>query len=76
MYNNLIFQALIFSFGYRFREQAYLNWPLIMNVFILFVITTLAILLPPSNFTNLWHMASYPFNGENPTGVWLLWQQA
>jgi len=40
------------------------------------VVISLAILLPHSSYTHLWHVASEEFNGPNTTSpVWIAYQQ-
>ena len=42
---------------------------------VLWVITVVLLLGPPSSFSALWHIASDDFNGPNPENpVWAAWQ--
>lgn len=75
MYMFLISSAGIYSFGHQFREGITDNFPLLINLTVLFVLTTLLTLMDPNGFTDYWHMASYPFNQEGTTSpIWAAYQ--
>ena len=75
MFLFLLGAAGIYSFGYEFRVSLHENMHLSSNLFLLFLITTLIILMDPNKFTDLWHMASYRFNEEDSVSpVWTEYQ--
>jgi hypothetical protein len=75
MFLFLVGSSVIFSFGYEFREMVVFNVSLVVNSCVLFVITAVALLIDHNSFTDLWHVASYPFNGENTESpTWMEYQ--
>jgi len=68
--------SVVFSFGSQFRQTVFRNYLLMVSWASIFVVISLAILLPHSSFTHLWHVASEEFNGPNTTSpVWITYQQ-
>ena len=75
MFLFLLAAAGIFSFGYEFRVSTHENVSLSFNLLILFVITTIILLIDHNDFTDIWHIASYPFNEEDTVSpVWEAYQ--
>ncbi|XP_063932470.1 polyamine-transporting ATPase 13A3-like isoform X1 [Zophobas morio] len=75
-YLNLITSALIFSFGGQFRTFVLKNKGLVANWLALFILTVLLALLPPNAFTDVWHMASRPYNRPNTSHpIWRRFQR-
>jgi magnesium-transporting ATPase (P-type) len=56
MYLFLLASAGIFSFGYKFRRNVFENWGLLINIVVLYSITTVIFLIEPNKFTDLWHV--------------------
>ncbi|XP_063901419.1 polyamine-transporting ATPase 13A3-like [Zophobas morio] len=74
-YLNFITSALVFSFGSHFRSFVLKNIYLVLNWLVLFVLTILLALLPPSSFTDAWHIASRKTNFPGTTQpVWRRYQ--
>jgi hypothetical protein len=75
MFMFMLGSAAIYSFGYEFRVSLHENTSLSLNLLALFGITSLIILSDNNKFTDLWHMASYQFNGPDPLSpVWAQYQ--
>lgn len=75
MFLFLLGAAGIYSFGYEFRVAVYANTYLMINLAILFIMTSLVILMEPNDFTDLWHIASFKFNDMNSVSpVWEAYQ--
>lgn len=75
MFMFLLGAAGIYSFGYEFRVSLHQNTHLSTNIFVLFFITSLIILMDNNEFTDWWHIASYQFNGaDSVSPVWAAYQ--
>lgn len=68
--------GLVYAFGSKFRQPIYRNYTFVVVFTGLYVLNTLLLLLPESDFTRPWHVASQAFNSEGTnSAVWQLWQQ-
>ncbi|KAI5068179.1 hypothetical protein GOP47_0016524 [Adiantum capillus-veneris] len=77
MYFQFITCAFVFTFGSSFRKSVFLNWVIMVSYGSLMILMSLVLLLPPSGFTNLWHVASEQFNKVNSSSpVWSSYQEA
>ncbi|KAI5068182.1 hypothetical protein GOP47_0017102 [Adiantum capillus-veneris] len=77
MYFQFITSAFIFTFGSSFRKSVFHNWTIVVFYGSLMVLMSVLLLLPPSGFTSLWHVASEQFNSVNSSSpVWTLYQEA
>eukprot|EP00250_Pteridium_aquilinum_P014895 c22269_g1_i1 orf=370-4158(-) len=77
MYFQFITSAFVFTFGSIFRKNVFHNWVLMICYGTLMVLMSLLLLLPPSGFTSLWHVASEQFNTVGSSSpVWIAYQEA
>lgn len=76
IFSQFIASSVIFTFGSQFRRPVYRNYFLIFAWAAIFTAISLALLLPHSSFTHLWHVASEQFNQPNATSpVWKAYQE-
>ncbi|KAJ7537387.1 hypothetical protein O6H91_11G004100 [Diphasiastrum complanatum] len=76
MYFQFITGAFIFTFGATFRKNVLFNWLLLVSYGGLVTLFSLLLLLPPSGFTSIWHVASQQFNSLGTSSpVWVLYQE-
>ncbi|MCO5602074.1 hypothetical protein L7F22_056201 [Adiantum nelumboides] len=75
MYFQFITCAFVFTFGSSFRKNVFCNWVIMVSYGSLMILMSLVLLLPPSGFTSLWHVASEQFNKVNSSSpVWSTYQ--
>lgn len=66
-----------YSFGYKYRQPIFKNWPLLLFAGTLWAIHVSFVLAEPNRFSDAFHIASRAFNGEKPIGpIWRAWQEA
>ncbi|KAL3676685.1 hypothetical protein R1sor_026633 [Riccia sorocarpa] len=76
MYMQYITSAFIFSFGSSFRKNVFFNYFLMVAYWGLVIFVSVLLLLPHSQFTELWHVSSEQFNSPNPdNSVWSMYQE-
>lgn len=77
MYFQFITSAFVFTFGSIFRKSIFHNWVIVICYGSLMVLMSFVLLLPPSGFTSLWHVASEQFNKvDSSSPVWVAYQEA
>ncbi|MCO5602078.1 hypothetical protein L7F22_056205 [Adiantum nelumboides] len=77
MYFQFITSAFVFTFGSSFRKSVFQNKSIMVSYGSLMILMSLLLLLPPSGFTSLWHVASEQFNNVNSSSpIWTAYQKA